>query len=778
MSNQRDILPIIPLRAAVVFPGVVLSLELTGDAGTKLAEEIVAGRMPRALLLPVSDEGDAIEGAIGVEVEIKGVDRRRGPSVAVVRGTARRRVVAGLQLAPFRTAEVEPVEETTGQGPEFDALVQHVREGSVKLLTLTEAPRLLVREIEVVDSPARLADRVAAHADLPISENRELLVELDVTARLQKLLGAVERRTASLEAANAPADPKLREQVLRQQLAEIQRELGEEPDAGNEWSQRIADAKLPPEVDAAARRAARRLGNGDGGSPDQGIARTYLEWLLELPWSKRTEDKLDLAAARAMLDADHDGLDKIKQRIVEYLAVRKLNPGKRGPILLFAGPPGVGKTSLGKSIARALGREYVRVSLGGVGDEAEIRGHRRTYIGALPGRIIQGLRRAGTKNPVFVLDEIDKLGSGVRGDPAAALLEVLDPEQNFSFSDHYLELPFDLSEVVFIATANDLGTIPAPLRDRMEILSIAGYSTAEKRRIAGSHLVPKQLGEHGLTPEHLHFAAGALDEIIEGHTREAGVRSLEREIAKVVRGVAVKVAAGETYGTEVGVADLPEYLGPQRFFAELAELEPRPGIATGMAWTPTGGEILFIETTLMPGTGKLVVTGQLGDVMSESVQAALSYVRSHAGELGIAPERFQRHDVHVHLPAGGIPKDGPSAGQAIATALVSLFTGRTVRGDVAITGEISLRGLVLPVGGIASKVLAAHRAGIKRVVLPAKNAKDVAEIPAEARDALEIKLVSRLSETLELALEPAVVDLAALVANGNVPAPAVAQLAA
>ena len=778
MSNQRDILPVIPLRSAVVFPGAVLSLELAGDAGTKLAMEIAAGRAPKALLLPVSDEGEVIEGAIGVEVEIDGVHRRHGASVAVMRGTARRRVVAGLQLSPYRTAEVEPVDETTGQGPDFDALVKSVREGSVKLLTLIEAPHPAVREIEAVDSPARLADRVAAQADLPIGANRELLAELDVTARLQKLLVAIERRTAVLEAADAPADPRLREQVLRERLAEIQRELGEEPDAGDEWSRRIADAKLPPEVEAVARRQARRLGNGDGGSPDQGIARTYLEWLLELPWSKRTEDKLDLAAARAVLDADHDGLDKIKQRIVEYLAVRKLNPGKKGPILLFAGPPGVGKTSLGKSIARSLGREYVRVSLGGVRDEAEIRGHRRTYIGALPGRIIQGLRRAGTRNPVFVLDEIDKLGAGVHGDPAAALLEVLDPEQNFSFSDHYLEVPFDLSEVVFIATANDLGTIAAPLRDRMEILSIAGYSTAEKRRIAGSHLVPKQLGEHGLTPEHLHIGSGALDEIIEGHTREPGVRNLEREIAKVVRGVAVKVAAGDTYATEIGAADLPEYLGPQRFYSDVAELEPRPGVATGMAWTPTGGEILFIETTLMPGTGKLVVTGQLGDVMSESVQAAMSYVRSHADELGIAPERFQRHDVHVHVPAGGTPKDGPSAGQAIATALVSLFTGRRVRGDVAITGEISLRGHVLPVGGIASKVLAAHRAGIKRVVLPAKNGKDVGEIPAEAREALEIKLVSRLSETLDLALEPAAVDVAAMIANGNVTAPQVSRLAA
>ena len=778
MKNPREILPIVPLRSLVMFPGVAMTLDLGGPGQTQpqLVAEMAAGRAPRVLIIPRGADDEELKGSIGVTAEVKHVSRRpRGNIMVVFQGLERARVVAPLQLEPFLTAEVEPVEEIAGEGPEHDALVRTVRDRAVQLLREEEASPETVTLLEALDSPARLADQVATVGSFRLAEARAVLAELDVQARLSRALAALERRLAErAEAARLmqESDPKLREKVLREKMAEIQAQLGESPDADDEWNRKIAAAELPPEVEQVARRELRRV-RGETQSPDAEVARNYLDCLLELPWSKLSTATIDLDAARGILAADHSGLEKIKRRIVEYLAVRKLNPAKKGPILLLVGPPGVGKTSLGRSIAKALGREYVRVSLGGVRDEAEIRGHRRTYIGARPGRIMQALRRAGTRNPVFVLDEIDKLGAGVRGDPQAALLEVLDPEQNFAFSDHYVELPFDLSEVVFIATANDLSTISGPLRDRMEVLPIAGYTTSEKRAIAEAHLVPGQLVEHGLAAGQVGFGAGALEAIIEGHTREAGVRNLEREIAKVVRGVAVKVASGDSARAEIGVDQLDEYLGPPHFYAELAERDARPGVATGLAWTPTGGEILFIEATLMPGKGQLKVTGQLGEVMRESVQAALSYVRSHALEHGIAPDVFEKHDVHVHVPAGAVPKDGPSAGNAIATALVSLFSERAVRGDVAMTGEITLRGHVLPVGGIASKVLAAHRAGIRRVILPAKNAKDLVEIPAEVREAIDIRLVSRLHETLDLALEAPVPAGIPSVANGNQPAAAI-----
>ncbi len=546
-----------------------------------------------------------------------------------------------------------------------------------------------------------------------------------------------------------------REAVLRQKLKAIQDELGEgeEGEDATEFEEKIKAAGMPEEVEATARKQLDRLRSMPSASAEYTVTRTYLEWLVELPWSKRTDDRLDLKEAREILDADHYDLQKIKRRILEYLAVRKLAPHKKGPILCLAGPPGVGKTSLGKSIARALGREFVRISLGGVRDEAEIRGHRRTYIGALPGRIIQGMKRAGTHNPIFMLDEIDKLGADFRGDPSAALLEVLDPEQNNSFSDHYLEVAFDLSEVIFIATANDLTPIPAALKDRMEILELPGYTREEKQHIADRYLVPKQLREHGLTSDHLTLPAHTLSVLIDHYTREAGVRNLEREIANVVRGIAVKVASGETIRTEVTPEDAEEYLGPQRFFSEIAERTEQPGVATGLAWTPTGGDILFIEATRMPGKGNLNLTGQLGAVMKESATAALSYVRSHAAQWGLAPDFLEKIDLHVHVPAGAIPKDGPSAGVTLLTALVSLLTGRRVRGDVAMTGEVTLRGSVLPVGGIKEKVLAAHRAGIKRVILPERNAKDLVDVPDEVKRTLEVVVARRVDEVLHAALE-------------------------
>jgi ATP-dependent Lon protease len=588
----------------------------------------------------------------------------------------------------------------------------------------------------------RFADLAAVSLPLSIDEQRAILGELDVSKRLELIETFLQRRDEADRASR-------RFDILREKKREILAELGEEDEEEDDELRRKLDA-LPPEVAAVARKQAARLSSINESSPEHSVTRTYLEWLLELPWSKRSADTNDVAAARAILDADHHGLTKIKRRVLEYLAVRKLSPSKKGPILCFYGPPGVGKTSLGRSIARSLGREFIRISLGGVRDEAEIRGHRRTYVGALPGRIIQAMRKVGVKNPVIMLDEIDKLVADFRGDPSAALLEVLDPEQNSTFSDHYLEVPFDLSEVVFIATANDLSTIPGPLLDRMELLTLSGYSIDEKREIAHHHLVPKQLREHGI--DGTAFSDEALDEIIAGYTREPGVRSLEREIANILRGVAVHVASGETAPGLLHPFDVTTALGPRRFVAAEAETSLDPGVATGMAWTPTGGEILFVEATRMPGHGKLVLTGQLGDVMRESAMAAFSWVRANADRLGLPP--FADSDIHVHFPAGAVPKDGPSAGVALVSALVSLLSGRSLRSDVAMTGEITLRGLVLPVGGVAQKVLAAHRAGIRTVLLPERNVKDLDELPAAAREGLKVVPLKRIDEALERALLP------------------------
>jgi ATP-dependent Lon protease len=545
-----------------------------------------------------------------------------------------------------------------------------------------------------------------------------------------------------------------REAVLRQKLKAIQDELGEGDDASDldTFEEKIKAADMPADVEKTARKQLDRLKQMAQSSAEYTVQRTYLEWLVELPWAKQTEDRLDLDKAREILDSDHYDLKKVKKRILEYLAVRKLAPGKKGPILCLAGPPGVGKTSLGKSIARSLGREFIRISLGGVRDEAEIRGHRRTYIGALPGRIIQGMRRVASKNPVFMLDEIDKLGADFRGDPSAALLEVLDPEQNSTFSDHYLEVNFDLSNVIFIATANMLDPIPPALLDRMEVLEIPGYTREEKLEISKRHLVPKQIADHGLSDAQIQLPDDALATIIEQYTREAGVRNLEREVANVIRGVAVKVAENVPYDPKLTPDAVSEMLGPQKYYSEAAERTEIPGVATGLAWTPTGGDILFIEASAMMGKGSLILTGQLGDVMKESARAAMSWVRTHVEDLGITGD-FDKTDIHLHVPAGGVSKDGPSAGVAITTALVSLLTGRRVRGDVAMTGEITLRGTVLPVGGIKEKVLAAHRAGIKRVVLPERNSKDIVDIPETVRAELEINFVKKIDEALELTLE-------------------------
>ncbi|HEX8951533.1 MAG TPA: endopeptidase La [Polyangia bacterium] len=776
-------LPVLPLRNLVLFPGVVLPVDVGRAGSLKLVDDVVKRQPSRVMIATQKDpqiEDPAPEDlhTIGVEAEVLKVVKLSDTRVTVViRGLERRRLGVFSQVAPYLMADVHPVEELGAQSPEADGLAMAVRDTTKRVIALSpDIPDETAQILDAIREPSRLADIASANLEQSTDERMQLLGELDVPTRLKKVLELLQHRVQVFEV-KEKIDTQVREEfsrhqreaVLRQKLKAIQEELGELDDGEDvsEFDEKIKAAGMPEEAEKVARKQLERLKSMPAASAEYTVTRTYLEWLVELPWSKRTGDRLDLSEARNILDADHYDLQKVKKRILEYLAVRKLAPTKKGPILCLAGPPGVGKTSLGKSIARALGREFVRISLGGVRDEAEIRGHRRTYIGALPGRIIQGMKRAGTHNPVFMLDEIDKIGADFRGDPAAALLEVLDPEQNNSFSDHYLEVTFDLSDVIFIATANDLSPIPPALRDRMEILELPGYTMQEKHAIATRYLVPKQLSEHGLTADHVSLSDPALDEIIEHYTREAGVRNLEREIANVVRGVAVKVASGETFSPVIGHDQIADYLGPARIYSEIAERTEQPGVATGLAWTPTGGDILFIEITRMAGKGQLVLTGQLGAVMKESATAALSYVRAHAAELGIPVDFLEKSDLHLHVPAGAVPKDGPSAGNAIMAAMVSLLTGRRVRGDVAMTGEITLRGNVLPVGGIKEKLLAAHRAGIKRVILPERNAKDLDELPDEVKQTMSIVLVKKVSETIATALED---ELAVPVAPPATPA--------
>jgi ATP-dependent Lon protease len=613
-----------------------------------------------------------------------------------------------------------------------------------------------------VENPSVLTDLVASHLSISLAEKEETLETVDLRKRMEKITRFLNREFETLELSQKiqsqikeGMDKTHREYYLREQLKAIQKELGQEDEHTveiQELRKRLAESNLPEEAYQAATRELDRLSRMPPAAAEYTVARTYLDWLLDLPWSISTPDSLDIRAAKEVLDEDHFDLEKVKKRILEYLAVRKLKTDMKGPILCLAGPPGVGKTSLGRSIARALGRKFVRISLGGVRDEAEIRGHRRTYVGALPGRIIQGLKKAGSNNPVFMLDEVDKIGADFRGDPAAALLEVLDPEQNFSFSDHYLDVPFDLSRVMFITTANILETIPPALRDRMEVLSLPGYTEEEKIAIAKTHLIPKQITEHGLESGQISFTDDTIRLIITSYTRESGLRNLDREIATICRGIARKVTEGDTTPVVITPEMVATFLGPIRYFAEVAERTATPGVATGMAWTPAGGEIIFVEVTKMPGRNNLILTGQLGEVMKESAQAALSYVRSHAEELGIARDFYEKLDLHIHVPAGAIPKDGPSAGVTILTALISLLTGRPVRSDVAMTGEITLQGLVLPVGGIKEKVLAARRAGIHVVILPEKSRKDLEDIPEEMRRDLEFHFVPHVDEIIQLAL--------------------------
>ena len=725
-----DALIIVPVRGLVLFPGTVLPITLGRPRSVLAAQAAVREQKPVGIVMQRNAE---IADPLPVDLHRMGtvanivryITAPDGTNHLICQGEQRFRVVDYLTGWPFFVAKTERIPEPSPTSNEIEARFVHLKGQAIEAIQLLpQAPNELLATIQGVDSPGALADLVATFMDATPDEKQEILETVDIGARMERVSRLLAHRIEVLRLSQeigretkASLDSRNREVLLREQMAAIQRQLGEADEGKSaeiaELEKAIANAHMPKEVDDQARKELRRLQRMPEAAGEYGMVRTYLDWLVDLPWALPEETPIDIAAARRILDEDHFGLEKIKRRIIEYLAVRKLSPDGKAPILCFVGPPGVGKTSLGQSIARAMNRKFVRVSLGGVHDEAEIRGHRRTYIGALPGNIIQAIRKAGTRDCVMMLDEIDKLGSGIQGDPASAMLEVLDPEQNNTFRDNYLAVPFDLSRVVFIATANMLDTVPGPLRDRMEIISLSGYTASEKFQIARRYLVRRQLNANGLKPEQVEIADDALRGIIERYTREAGVRSLEREIGRVLRQSAMRVAEGESGPITITDGDLLSILGPPIFEDEVAMRTSVPGVATGLAWTPVGGDILFIEATATPGAGRLILTGQLGDVMKESAQAALSIVKNRAVSYGIDPARFEKTDIHVHVPAGATPKDGPSAGVAMFMALVSLMTDRTVRSDTAMTGEISLRGLVLPVGGIKEKIVAAHRAGLR-----------------------------------------------------------------
>jgi ATP-dependent Lon protease len=763
-----DAVPIVALRNVVLFPGIVLPVTLGREESIAAAQEAVRTGRKVGLLLqrdPLEEKPtptDLYEVGVLATV-VRYVTAPDGAHHLVCQGESRFHLLQVVQETPFLAARIETLAEPAADGAAIEARMDFLKQQAVEGLSLLpQLPRELARTIHGIDSPGQLADLIVSFMDVKAQEKQELLETVDLKERLDRVARLLAHRVEVLkitrdisEQTQAALGERQREAVLREQLHQLQKELGEGEGAGGdvaELDKAIAAAHMPAEVEEQARKELKRLERMSEASPEYGMVRTYLDWLVALPWSQADVEDIDIERARRVLDEDHYGLEKVKRRILEYLAVRKLNPQGRSPILCFVGPPGVGKTSLGQSIARALSLKFVRASLGGVHDEAEIRGHRRTYVGALPGNIIQGLRKAGTLNPVFMLDEIDKLGASFQGDPASALLEVLDPEQNSTFRDNYLGLPFDLSHVLFIATANVLETIPGPLRDRMEIIELTGYTEDEKLEIAKRYLVARQLEANGLKPGQASLAEAALSRIIREYTRESGCRSLERQIGALLRRAAMRIAEGKAESVRFDAPDVAEVLGPTRFENEVAQRTSVPGVATGLAWTPVGGDILFVESARMPGNGKLILTGQLGDVMKESAQAALSLVKAQAAELGIDPKLFDHSDIHVHVPAGAIPKDGPSAGVAMFVSLASLLKRRSVRPDVAMTGEISLRGLVLPVGGIKEKTIAAARAGIRKVILPARNRRDVEDIPQSARSLLELVWVERVSEALEVAL--------------------------
>jgi len=764
-----DSLIIVPVRNTVLFPGMVLPITVGRPRSIAAAQQAMREQRQLGILMQrnpeVGDPGPADMHRVGCVANLmRYVTAQDGTHHLACQGEQRFQVRDFLEGWPFLVARVALVPEPESRSPEIEARFLNLQRQAVEALELLpQAPPDLLSAIRSITSPAHLADIATAYMDLKPEEKQEILETIDASARMDKVARLLAERIEVLRLSQeigrqtqAALDERHREVLLREQLAAIRRQLGEGEEGKAEIAElgeAIAKAQMPKEVEEQAKKELRRLERMPEASAEHGMVRSYLDWLIELPWALPGEAPIDIAEARRILDEDHYGLDKIKRRIVEYLAVRKLAPHGKAPILCLVGPPGVGKTSLGQSIARAMGRKFVRVSLGGVHDEAEIRGHRRTYIGALPGNIVQAIRKAGTRDCVMMLDEIDKVGASIQGDPAAALLEVLDPEQNNTFRDNYLAVPFDLSRVVFITTANLLDTIPGPLRDRMEVIQLSGYTAAEKLQIARRYLVRRQLEANGLKSEQVEITDAALRDIIQDYTREAGVRTLERQIGQALRHAAVRIAEGEPNPIRIDAGDLATILGPRQFESEAAMRTSVPGVATGLAWTSAGGDILFIEATRTPGGGRLILTGQLGEVMRESAQAALSVVKNRAAALGIDPAAFERSDIHIHVPAGAIPKDGPSAGVAMLMALTSLMTDRTVASDTAMTGEISLRGLVLPVGGIKEKVVAAARAGVKRVMLPARNRKDFEDIPDEVRQAMEFVWLDTVDDAVHAALE-------------------------
>jgi ATP-dependent Lon protease len=762
-------LPVLAIRNTVVFP--VLAFPINVGRAKSLAAIKAAMESGHNRLAIVAQKDASIDDPSHDELY------QMGASVKILKsvrepGNKRRLIIQGQERVLIRkwadndehlAATVEVVQPQSEGGVEVDALTNSLREHAQRIIELSpDMPSEASFLVRSIDNPSILADIVASNLRIGVEEKQQLLETLGVAERMRKVIELIEREIQVLELSSkiqsdvkGEMDKAQREYFLREQLKAIQKELGEVDDRQEEFEELkrgIRRARMPREVEKIALKELKRMSRMSPGAAEYTVSRTYLDWLIELPWSKSTRDSFDLERAQQILDEDHYDLTKVKRRILEYLAVLKLKGDLKGPILCLVGPPGVGKTSLGKSVARALNRKFVRVSLVGVRDEAEIRGHRRTYIGSLPGKVIKSIKKAESNNPVFLLDEVDKMGLDYRGDPASALLEVLDPEQNDTFMDHYLDVPFDLSKVLFICTANQLDPIPGPLRDRMEILELPGYTEEDKRHIARKFLIPENLQLHGLTDEHLSVDDAAITRIVTSYTREAGVRNLKRELAGICRAIAKDVVDGKDEKVEVGFDEVEDILGPVKFFPEVAERTARSGVATGLAWTPVGGDILFVEATAMRGHGKLILTGSLGDVMKESAQAALSFVRARASNLGVDPLVFEEYDIHLHVPSGSIPKDGPSAGVTLMTALSSLFTGRTVDNELAMTGEITLRGHVLPVGGVKEKVLAAARAGIKNVLLPEKNRKDLYEVSEDVKTDLNFEFVSSMEEVLRHAL--------------------------
>jgi ATP-dependent Lon protease len=763
-------LPVLPLENVVVYPFMVTPLQVSGEQSLQLIADVIEKERILALVAQRNpEEEDEFDPdnlyRIGTAASIiKMAKIPDGSAMILIQGVCRLQITDFIQPRPYIKAHVKCLQDEPGRQKTVQALMSNMSMQFEKLVSLVpHLPDELKIAITNNTDPSRQADLVASNLRLTLVQRQEILETLNIQQRLEKVTKLLSTELEVLELGSkiqnqveSQMGKTQREYYLREQLKAIQNELGEEDEVAREIRQlreKLEEKEMPEKSRVATERELDRLSRMPAGAGEYTVARTYVDWMLTLPWKEETEDMLDIKASKKILDEDHFNLEKIKERIIEYLAVRRLKKDMKGPILCFAGPPGVGKTSLGKSIARALGRKFVRISLGGVRDEAEIRGHRRTYVGSLPGRIIQALREAGSRNPVFMLDEVDKLGADFRGDPSSALLEVLDPEQNDTFSDHYLDVPFDLSQVMFIATANLLETIPPPLRDRMEVLEIPGYMREDKVKIAQKFIVPKQLKMHGIQSKNLTIYKSALVKIIGSYTRESGLRNLEREVASICRKAARKVAEGYKGKIKITPENLSEFLGPEKFYAEVAERTSVPGVVTGLAWTMTGGEILFIESTRMKGGKGFTVTGQLGDVMKESARAALSWVRSKAPELMIDPDIFDNNDIHIHIPAGAIPKDGPSAGITIASSLVSLLTDRTIRSDVAMTGEITLRGKVLPVGGIKEKLLAAHRANIKTVILPNHNEKDTLELPDKVKKGLRLVFVESMDEVVRVAFE-------------------------